>query len=95
MNFDDFLGKQRNSEPRVVLMMRIITLFIISLTLIAYVVTLIKNVNDEVPVIVTSEVPINSLAVPGNYNIKKFFFFFKKKNNLNNHLLLLTATIYI
>ncbi len=66
MNFDDFLGRHRNSEPRVVHIMRIFTLLIISSCLTAYIVTLIINVNEEQPTIIISEVPMDSLSVPGN-----------------------------
>ncbi|CAI2166479.1 7593_t:CDS:10 [Funneliformis geosporum] len=64
MNFDDLLGKQRKSEPRVVLIIRIFTLFIISSCIIAYIIILIKEVINEIPAIKTSEVTVDSLAIP-------------------------------
>ncbi|CAG8724408.1 862_t:CDS:2, partial [Funneliformis mosseae] len=64
MNFDDFLGKHRKSEPRVVLIMRIFTLIIISTCLIAYSIFLIKEVISEIPAIKTSEVTVDTLAIP-------------------------------
>ncbi|CAG8455008.1 2010_t:CDS:2 [Funneliformis mosseae] len=64
MNFDDLLGKQRKSEPRVVLLLRIFALLIISSCLISYITILIIDVNDEIPAIKTSEVPVDSIAIP-------------------------------
>ncbi|CAG8473123.1 3958_t:CDS:2 [Funneliformis caledonium] len=64
MNFDDLLGKQRKSEPRVVLVMRVFALLIISSCLISYITILIIDVNDEIPAIKTSEVPVDSIAIP-------------------------------
>ncbi|CAG8678242.1 6782_t:CDS:2, partial [Funneliformis mosseae] len=64
MNFSDFIGKQRKSEPSAVLMMRIIIIIIISSCLIAYIAILINDVNREIPAIKTSKVPVDTLSIP-------------------------------
>ncbi|CAI2166478.1 7592_t:CDS:2 [Funneliformis geosporum] len=65
MNFDDLLEKQRKSEPRVVLVMRIFTILIISSCFISYITILIVDVNDEIPSIKTSEVPAYLQSIRG------------------------------
>ncbi|CAG8547290.1 8114_t:CDS:2 [Funneliformis mosseae] len=64
MNLGDLLGNQRKSEPNVVLMMRLLTLLIIASCFILYIAMLIMDVNNELPMIITSEDPVDSLALP-------------------------------
>ncbi len=72
MNLDELLGKyQRNSELRVVRIMRTFTLLTISSLVIAYIVILVVIVTQEHPVISSSEEPLDSFSIPGNYKKRK------------------------